>query len=135
MTDELWAAFSDPPGEARPRVWWHWMDGNVDIAGIDLDLEWMHRVGVRGVQMFEGGLPTPTVVPERLVHMSEPWRQAFAHAVRRTAELGLEFTIATSAGWSAAGAPWVDPEEAMKKLVWSTTSVVGGEPVRVELDL
>ena len=29
------------------------MDGNVDPEGIRLDLEWLHRVGVRGVQMFD----------------------------------------------------------------------------------
>ena len=23
----LYEQFADPPQEARPRVWWHWMDG------------------------------------------------------------------------------------------------------------
>jgi len=51
MHDDLeavWAGFTDPPDEARPRAWWHWMDGNVDPEGIRLDLEWLHGAGVRG---------------------------------------------------------------------------------------
>ena len=70
------AGFCEPPDEARPRAWWHWMDGNVDPEGIRLDLEWLHRVGVRGVQMFDGGMGTPLVVPERVRHGSPEWRAA-----------------------------------------------------------
>jgi hypothetical protein len=34
-------------------------------------------------------------------------------------------TIFSSAGWSETGGPWVKPEQAMKKLVWSETVVAG----------
>ena len=74
--ETLWAGFCTPPDEARPRAWWHWMDGNVDPEGIRLDLEWLHRVGVRGVQMFDGGMGTPLVVPEKVSHGSPEWRDA-----------------------------------------------------------
>ena len=48
--------FQNPPEEAKPRVWWHWMSGNVTNEGITADLEWMHRVGIGGMQMFDGDL-------------------------------------------------------------------------------
>src|SRR5271155_4594287 len=32
------------------------------------------------------------------------------------------------AGWSETGGPWVKPEQAMKKLVWSETTVDGPKP-------
>src|SRR3954454_18426238 len=99
----LWAGFCAPPDEARPRAWWHWMDGNVDPDGIRLDLEWLHRVGVRGVQMFDGGMGTPLVVPERVDQGSPAWREAVRLAAATARRLGLEFAVATSAGWSAAG--------------------------------
>ena len=124
--ETLWAGFCTPPDEARPRAWWHWMDGNVDPDGIRLDLEWLHRVGVRGVQMFDGGMGTPLVVPEKVSHGSPEWREAVRLATTTARELGLEFAVATSAGWSAAGGPWVEPADAMKKVVWSTTLVGGG---------
>ena len=125
-SDPLWDAFIDPPDEARPRVWWHWMDGNVDPAGIVRDLEWLHGVGVRGVQLFDGGMGGPLVVPEAVRPGSDAWDEAVGTAVRTASELGLEVAVATSSGWSAAGGPWVEPIDAMKKVVWSQTTVVGG---------
>ena len=101
------------------------MDGNVDPEGIRLDLEWLHRVGVRGVQMFDGGMGTPLVVPERVSPGSPAWRAAVEQATSIARRLGLEFAVATSAGWSAAGGPWVEPADAMKKVVWSETRVTG----------
>ena len=46
--DPLKKGFENPPSSARPRVWWHWMNGNITQEGIKLDLEWMHRVGIAG---------------------------------------------------------------------------------------
>jgi alpha-L-rhamnosidase len=131
--EALWRNFCSPPDDARPRVWWHWMDGNVDPEGIRLDLEWLHRVGVRGVQMFDGGMGTPLVVPEKVLHGSPQWREAVRLAASKAQQLGLEFAVATSAGWSAAGGPWVDVVDAMKKVVWSETVVDGGRPVEQQL--
>jgi hypothetical protein len=45
----LEAQFQDPPNSARPRVWWHWMNGNITEDGIAKDMAWMERVGVGGL--------------------------------------------------------------------------------------
>ena len=42
--DPLLRGFQNPPDSAKPRVWWHWMSGNVTKDGIKADLEWMKRV-------------------------------------------------------------------------------------------
>ena len=47
------AQFRTPPDVAKPRVWWHWMNGNVAEAGITADLQWMNRVGIGGVHLLE----------------------------------------------------------------------------------
>src|ERR1035441_2199538 len=52
-SDSLKSGFENPPASARPRVWWHWMNGNITKEGIKLDLEWMHRVGIAGFQNFD----------------------------------------------------------------------------------
>jgi hypothetical protein len=44
--------FREPPDSAKPRVWWHWLNGNVTKEGITAGLEWMKRVGIAGMQMF-----------------------------------------------------------------------------------
>ena len=118
--------FQDPPNGARPRVWWHWMNGNIAPEGIKLDLEWMHSIGLGGVTIFEGAISTPQVVPHRLIYMTPEWKQAFSYAVTTAQGLGMEVAIASSPGWSETGGPWVPAAQGMKKMVWSATRVEGG---------
>jgi hypothetical protein len=76
---ELERGFARPPDTAKPRAWWHWMNGNVTKEGITADLEWMKRVGIAGFQMFDGDLGTPQLVENRLV---EPHDRRPAEAAR-----------------------------------------------------
>ena len=55
-SDSLEQGFKNPPDSAKPRVWWHWMNGNITKEGIKLDLEWMKRVGIGGFQNFDASL-------------------------------------------------------------------------------
>src|SRR5664280_3097333 len=126
--DSLKSGFVNPPQSARPRVWWHWMNGNITKEGIKLDLEWMHRVGVAGFQNFDAALDTPQVVDKRLAYMTPEWKDAFKYATTLADQLGLEEAIAGSPGWSESGGPWVPAAEGMKKYVWSETPVEGGKP-------
>jgi hypothetical protein len=127
LADDLADGFRNPPQSARPRVWWHWMNGNVTKDGIDKDLDWMARMGIGGVQNFDANLQTPQIVPERLTYMTDGWKDAFRHAVKTADAKGLEFAIAASPGWSETGGPWVKPQDGMKKLVWSQTDLRGGQ--------
>ena len=124
-TGSLEAGFKNPPDSAKPRVWWHWMNGNVTKEGITADTEWMKRTGVAGMQMFDGNLGTPQFVDKRLVWMTPEWKDAFRHAGAEADRLGLEMSMAASGGWSETAGPWVKPEQAMKKIVWSETEVTG----------
>ena len=131
--DPLDDGFRDPPASARPRVWWHWMNGNVTEEGIKLDLEWMKRIGIGGIQNFDAQLQTPQVVEKRLVYMTPEWKHAFRFAAETADRLGLEMAIAASPGWSESGGPWVKPADGMKKLVWSETMVPGGKRFKGKL--
>ena len=128
LPDPLQAGFLQPPESAKPRVWWHWMNGNISKEGIRLDLEWMHRVGIGGFQNFDAALSTPQVVDHRLAYMTPEWKDAFKYATILADQFGMEEAIAGSPGWSETGGPWVPPSEAMKKYVWSETVVDGGKP-------
>jgi hypothetical protein len=125
--DDLAAGFTAPPNSAKPRVWWHWMSGNVSSEGARLDLDWMGRIGVGGVHAFSGGkLPEPIVVDKPIPFMSPEWRAIFRQAVTQARAADMEVGIAGSPGWSETGGPWVPPADAMKKYVWSETTVDGG---------
>ena len=130
---ELREAFLNPPPESRPRVWWHWMDGNITCDGIRKDLLWMHRAGIGGVHCFEAGTGIEPVVPQRLVYMSPEWQQAFRYALSLADSLGMEVAIASCPGWSNTGGPWVTKEQAMKRLTWSQLPVRGGRLLSVTL--
>lgn len=127
---DLEAGFARPPACARPRAWWHWMNGNVSQDGIAKDLQWMHRVGIGGVHAFDAALAAPQVVEPRLVYMSPQWKDAFRFSAQLADRLGMEMGVAGSPGWSLTGGPWVTPENAMKKVAWSETVVAGGQRFR-----
>ena len=131
--DALVEGFRSPPASARPRVWWHWMNGNVTKAGIEKDLQWMKRVGIGGLQNFDANLLTPQIVERRLAFMTPEWKDAFRFAATTADQLGLELAIAASPGWSETGGPWVKPTDGMKKLVWTRTDVAGGRRVAQRL--
>ncbi len=131
--EELRAGFENPPQAARPQVWWHWMNGNITKEGIRKDLEWMDRVGMGGFHHFDAALGTPQVVEKRLIYMHDDWKDAFAYAVKVADSLDLQMTVASAPGWSATGGPWVEPKDAMKKLVWRTMDIKGGEHVSKQL--
>ncbi|UAK23120.1 glycosyl hydrolase [Sphingomonas nostoxanthinifaciens] len=126
--DPLRAGFETPPDSARPRVWWHWLSGNIAKQGITLDLEWMKRVGLGGVQMFDGDMGAPQIVDHRVKALTPEWRDDLRFAAAEADRLGLEFGMAAAPGWSETGGPWVPPESGMKKVVWSETQVTGGRP-------
>jgi len=129
-SDALVAGFENPPSSAKPRVWWHWIDGNVSEEGIREDLTWLHRIGVGGVHNFDvalSGHSAEPLVAERAVYLTPRWRELFRDAVTLAQQLGMEFTIAASPGWSESGGPWVEPRQGMKKFVWSETILEGGQ--------
>jgi len=127
-SDPLLAGFQAPPESARPRVWWHWMNGNITWDGARKDMDWMKRVGIAGLQSFDAGRATPQVVDERLPYMSDGWKRVFRQTAAYADKLDLELGIAASPGWSETGGPWVEAVDAMKKMAWSVTFIQGGRP-------
>jgi hypothetical protein len=109
------------------------MNGNITKEGIRKDLEWMKRIGLGGFQNFDASLGTPQIVDKRLIYMDEGWQEAFAYATRLADSLGLEMAIASAPGWSSTGGPWVEPKDAMKKLVWKTLDIEGGSQISCPL--
>lgn len=122
----LLRGFQQPPHSARPVVWWHWIGGNVTKEGITKDLEWMNRAGIGGFQAFDVSIGGGQTIDKKVAYGSPEWLELIRHTAAEADRLGLDMTMVTAAGWSETGGTWVKPHEAMKKLVWSQTQVVGG---------
>src|SRR5262245_7692635 len=80
LEDDLLQGFLSPPNSAKPRGWWHWMNGNITKQGIEQDLLWMNRVGIGGLHNVDVGLNTPQVVDKPLRYMTPAWQDAFRYA-------------------------------------------------------
>ena len=129
-SDGLAAGFARPPHEARPWVYWMWMDGNLTREGITADLEAMRAAGLGGVVICEVNVGVPRGPVE---FMSPAWRGLFKHVVREAERLGLEVTLNAGPGWTGSGGPWVRPEESMQHIVAAAVEVSG--PARFEDEL
>ncbi len=85
----------------------------------------MDRVGIAGFQLSDVSFGMGQKVDEKIHFGSEEWLDAVHHAASEADRLGLEMSMFSSAGWSLTGGPWVEPGQAMKKLVWSEMQIKG----------
>lgn len=120
--NDLSSGFADPPREAKPHTWWHWMNGNVTKEGISADLEAMKEIGLGGVQLFDIGYRMPR---GNVDFASRKWFDCAKHAVQEAKRLGLDFALNTGSGWSIAGGPWNVLSNGMKFVTFSEKSVKG----------
>jgi hypothetical protein len=128
--------FANPPVQARPMVWWHWMGKNISTEGITKDLEAMKSAGIGGATIFNitSGRPpiTNTPWPEN-EYYSAAWWALVEHAAREADRLGLKIGLHNCPGYEASGGPWITPERSMKMVVWTKTSIPGGKAVEAKL--
>ena len=94
QTDYIYKNFQNPPAEARPQVWWHWMNGNVSIDGIRKDILWMHNSGITGFHVFDAGMGCPQIVPKLITYLSPEWKDCLKYAVSLADSLHMDVTIA-----------------------------------------
>ena len=88
------------------------------------DLEAMQRVGIGGVLIMEVDQGAPTGP----VSFAGPkWRELYKHMLSEAHRLGLEVNMCNDAGWCGSGGPWIPPRLSMQYLVWTETSVAGGQ--------
>ncbi len=72
LAGDLEAGFLKPPPDARPWVYWFWLNGNITSNGITADLEAMKRVGIGGVLIMEVDQGAPVGPAD---FMSARWRE------------------------------------------------------------
>lgn len=116
------AEFRAPPPDARPWVYWFWLDGYITRDGIIADLEAMKRVGIGGVLIMEVDQGTP---PGPVRFASPTWREMFRFMLAEAGRRQIQVNMNNDAGWTGSGGPWIPPEKAMQRLVWSETVVKG----------
>ncbi len=120
--------FASPEKVNYPETWFHFVDGNVDLEGITKDLEAIAGAGISGIQFFHGGNfggDWPGV-KQHIMCLSPKWGDAVSKVASEADRLGLRLTMQNCPGWSLAGGPWINEENAMRTLVSSRTDIEGG---------
>lgn len=130
--DELEEAFREPPPEAKPQTWWHWMDGRVSRDGITFELEAMKAIGLGGFQLFNGGTNWQPTAESETPCLSDKWKAMVRHAAAEAQRLGLDFGAQLAGGWSGPGGPWITPDKAMFFVECRQTNLAAGASATVE---
>ena len=100
--DDLAKGFAQPPNEAKPWVYWWWLNGAASKEGITRDFEEMRRQGIAGALLFDAGAAGADA-PRGPFFMSAEWRELFKHAVREASRCGLVLSVNLCSGWDAGG--------------------------------
>lgn len=127
--------FLNPPRDAKPGVWWHWMGSNVSREGITRDLEAFKEGGIAAATIFGmADVCTPWAghiensPNDGLLAFTDPWWKLVRHAAAEGKRLGIDVGIHNCPGYTSTGGPWITPELAMQQIFQSRTEVEGGKP-------
>ena len=126
--------FRNPPGEAKPGVWWHWMGSNVSREGITRDLEAFKDAGIASATIFGmADVCTPWAghiensPNDGLLAFTAPWWKLVRHAAAEGKRLDVDVGIHNCPGYTSTGGPWITPDLAMQQIFHSRVDVEGGK--------
>lgn len=122
-------AFDHPSIDAKPGLYWYWMNGNISKEGIKKDLQAMDSIGIGWVYVMDIGIhPVGNVL-----NRSNEWYDMVKTAAIEAKKYGIKLHVA-SPGWAVSGGPWVTPELSMKEVVWTENYVKGGQRITMKLN-
>lgn len=131
LIDSLWNDFSNPPASSRTKLWWFHGETESTKEGIEADLKAFKEKGLGGVVYYdqihgkgEGAAPS----------MSAEWWDMLKHSAITAKKLGLSFEVAVGNGY-VTGGPWITPDLAMKKTVYTDTFLIVDKTSRQTIDL
>ena len=123
--ESLSLVFKNPPSEARPKVYWWCLNGNIDTVRAKEELRAMKDAGITGFDLFEIRVPEQdTMIPGGPAFLSDESLRLIKFAVDEAGKLGLTVGLNLASSWNAGGS-WVKPEHGGKSLYVSKTAVKG----------
>lgn len=130
--DQLQTSFVTPPDTIQTSVYWYWISDNISKEGVVKDLQAMKKVGIN--RAFIGNIGIEDLPFGKVKILTEEWWDILHTALKTATELNIEIGIFNSPGWSQSGGPWVKPEQSMRYLASSETTVTGPKKFVQKLD-
>jgi hypothetical protein len=116
--------FLSPDSSYYTGVWWWWLRCPTTKEAITKDLEEMKAKKIQRFILSDFGTGGGQKrMPDYLEVASPEWNEMVRHTIVESKRLGLDFGICTAG--SGCTAPWVTPEEAQQKPVFSEMKVEG----------
>ncbi len=123
--ESIQAAFLNPAGTARPKVYWWCLNGNIDTVRAGQELEAMKAAGIGGFDFFEIGVPKQdAMIPGGPAFLSDESLKLIKFVIDKAGKLGLTVGFNVASSWNAGGS-WVKPRHGSKSLYFSETYLKG----------
>ncbi|NDV93978.1 glycoside hydrolase family 2 [Dysgonomonas sp. 521] len=132
-SQSLEEGFVNIPDSIQTSVYWYWISDHISEEGVVKDLHAMKKAGINRAFIGNIGLSADPSVTGKVKFRSEEWWKILHAALKTATELNIEIGIFNSPGWSQSGGPWVKPNQSMRYLASSTTTIEGGKKVDITL--
>lgn len=128
--------FKNPPKKAKPKLYWWWLNGDVDTTRLKAELQTMKNAGIGGVDIFEIGL-YPEDNPGDMIKpgppfMSDAFLKNLKVALDMALKLDMDVGMSVASSWNAGGS-WVTPEHAAKTIYSSKVEINASSPTETSL--
>ncbi|PZP47933.1 MAG: hypothetical protein DI598_10465 [Pseudopedobacter saltans] len=124
--DPLEKEFKNPTKQARPWVFWYWMQAAVSKEGIAADIKAMKTANIAGAYLMTiKGDANPPLYTPAAPQLSPEWWALVKYAMEEAKKNGIDISMHDCDGFALAGGPWITEVQSMQKVVWSDTLVKG----------
>jgi hypothetical protein len=128
--EQLKDGFINPWGDARPKVYWWCLNGNIDTLRAKQELLAMKEAGIGGFDFFEIGVPKQdTMIPGGPAFLSDASLDIIKYVVDEAGRLDLTVGLNLASSWNAGGS-WTKPRHGGKSLYASKTSISGNAGIQ-----
>ncbi|TKC10140.1 DNA-binding protein [Pedobacter polaris] len=111
---------------AKPWVFWYWVQSGISKKGITADLEAMKANGIGGAYLMtiKGSKSSnPSLYEKPVEQLTPEWWEMVKFAMDEAKRLDLKLGMHVSDGFALAGGPWITPELSMQKVVSSKITI------------
>lgn len=122
----LKTGFKNPQGTSRAKVYWWWLNGNMDTVRMKEELVAIKNAGLGGADIFEIGFRPDGVMKAGPPFMGDESVRSIAFAIREATKLNLEIGLNLASSWNAGGS-WITARHSAKSLYFSSTTASGGQ--------
>lgn len=132
--NSLDSMFIKAPDSIQTSIYWYWISDHISKEGVVKDLQSMKDIGINRAFIGNIGLSEAELgVAGKVKFDTDEWWEVLHTALKTATDLGIDIGIFNSPGWSQSGGPWVKPEQAMRYLASTKTTVKGGQKVEITL--